>query len=318
MDDSGNVAILMDTLNFDDDPTGPIPEFGKRIVFSGDPSRTSMVLAKLTPQGEVTWARGFGCKGIKQAGGLAVAQSESIVVVGDYLGSEWRCDLGGGPLVSEQPDGGAFVAAYDSEGRYIWSLVIEAGEYLENPRVDVSPEGHVVVVTEVRGGHEDAGPRELFVLSLDASDGKERWHDFVVAGCPPPGTPPPEHKDEGGAFWLARALGPYCGSIIPRGIAALSGDRVVVAGEILNPYPGSTELEGKMRAYGLIVDRSGAVTPLLAEGKEVRGTAVARVPSGEVVVAGAFKDRVTFGDQTLESLGKDDVFVVEVDPSPKQ
>src|SRR5690606_24849657 len=99
-------------------------------VGSGD-----IFVAKYDPNGSNLWAKGYGGAGLENGNGVDVDVLNNIYVVGNFQASTIDFNPGGsGGTVTSVP-GRAFVAKFDSSGRYIWAGDKDGSD----PKVKVYP-----------------------------------------------------------------------------------------------------------------------------------------------------------------------------------
>jgi hypothetical protein len=103
VDGSGNILLTFSSESVVDLGNGPLPRLGQN----------DLVLAKLDPQGNVTWAKRFGGGGfIVKSCSLRRTGSDDFAMVLDYAG---MVDLGDGVLPSSP-----VLAKFDATGAILW------------------------------------------------------------------------------------------------------------------------------------------------------------------------------------------------------
>jgi hypothetical protein len=118
------------------------------------------------------WSKTFGDVGFDQATSAVVTRDGGIVLAGHFSGT---ADFGGGPRMSlGETDG--FVAAYDSEGTFLYDVHVAGSEHEHPPRLALGPsdqlwlsfvstsESLAIRETELFGGGIWG---DLFVVKLD-------------------------------------------------------------------------------------------------------------------------------------------------------
>ncbi|MDC3979943.1 hypothetical protein [Polyangium jinanense] len=148
--------------------------FGGTIDLGGGPLASTgsldILLAKLTPKGEVVWAKRFGDSALQQANAIAIDKSGAIYVGGRVLGA---VDFGGGVLTSKGSDD-AFVAKFDANGDHVWSKLFGDTASQEVTSIAVTNANQVVVAGNFAstinfGGTEftSVGVDDMFLAKFD-------------------------------------------------------------------------------------------------------------------------------------------------------
>ena len=259
-------------------------------------------LAKLDPAGNPLWSRSFGdaqnnCGPVR----VDVGPAGDILLSGSFLGA---VDFGGDPLVSTGV-GDGFVASFDAAGQHRWSRLVgdttDPKSLQEVRAVFASPEGHVALVGTF-GGTVDLGGGPL------TSTGGQ---DVLFAGLDPTG----KHL-------FSRRFGSQ-GGAKPHDLASqiVTGE----AGEsVIGIHsPGSIDVgagllpaEGAVHAVIASFDAGGDL--LWSEafggaGASIGPAALARAPSGDLIVHGPLSGTVDLGGgPRTASAG---VFFARLDPA---
>jgi hypothetical protein len=171
VDVSGNVFVAG---RFD----GTVDFGGGLLTTAGD---DDVYLVKFSANGAHLWSESFGDQNFQQIGGLAVDASESVVLIGSYLGS---VDFGGGVLTSAGSYD-IFLAKYDSYGSHLWSERFGDAN-TQHTRDVVFDSSDNLVITGNFSGTVDfgGGPltaigfpfSDVFLTKLDG-DGNHVWSD---------------------------------------------------------------------------------------------------------------------------------------------
>ncbi|WP_282420943.1 hypothetical protein [Polyangium sp. 15x6] len=148
--------------------------FGGTIDLGGGPIASTggldILLAKLTPEGEVVWAKRFGDAAQQEATTVAVDKNGAIYVGGRVFGA---VDFGGGVQTSKGADD-AFVAKFDASGGHVWSKLFGDTGSQEVRAIALTNANQVVVAGNFAssinfGGTElpSAGGDDMFLAKLD-------------------------------------------------------------------------------------------------------------------------------------------------------
>ncbi len=144
-----------------------------------------LFLIKLSPGGDVVWARAISAPTWVGGQGVAVADDGSIRLAGTFEGA---VDLDPGEGVAERtPDGlkGAFVVALDAGGTFQWASTLGSDWLGGVLRLAAGPAGTSVLMGSFQGSidldpgretdaHQAAGSYDVFLLKLDA-EGRAVW-----------------------------------------------------------------------------------------------------------------------------------------------
>lgn len=271
--------------------------FDGSMSFGGDEFATAgqydVYIAKFDSDGKHLWSRRFGDVSTQLVTAMAVDPSGNIFLVGDFEGT---LDFGMGPLVSA---GGTdiFVAKFDANGEVLWGKRFGDGAAQSPEGVAVGPEGGVLVTGSFEGTLDfggspftSAGDKDAFVASLDAS-GDHIWSkrfgdgnfDQVATGLA---------TDSSGAVFVT---GGFSGTID-------------LAVDLMASSPNDAFLIKFDIASGDVVWGKKFGSPF---GNEA-GHWIGSLPTGELLLAGAFnKDLEIVGDP-LSAAGGSDIFVLKL------
>lgn len=138
----------------------------------------NIFLVKLSPTGEVRWARRFGDGNPLQAGRDVGTDADGNIILAGSVAS--TVDFGGGPrIASSADDYDVFVAKFDRDGQHVWSKLFGDALDQQSYAVAVTSSGDIAVGGTTHGGmilgdttFVADGP---FVLKLDP------WGDYLWA-----------------------------------------------------------------------------------------------------------------------------------------
>ena len=253
-------------------------------------------ITKIGPGGNVLWSKRYGDAQSQVPGGVAIDNLGSTYVTGSFQGA---IDLGGGALMSA---GGhdVFVAKLDSGGDSVWRK--KFGDAAEQFGVGVATDNlGNAYITGILQGTANFGGNPL------TSKGQA---DIFLAKLGP-----------GGAHSWSTSFGDASGQYAA-GIAVDTAGNVVITGY----FAGSLDFGGVttmlMSAGGLdtfVARFDTAGVPLWSTRfggpKDDLPAGIAVDAAGNVILTGSFSGSVDFGKGPLVSAGKEDVFVVKLDPA---
>lgn len=270
-------------------------DFGSGVVLPAGPHARGYV-AKLTPSGEVLWARTFpGGDGYTAVSGLAVGADDALYIVGNFNAD---IDTGAGAFVTKgEVDG--FLVKLDPAGNPLWS------RNLGGPWFDyfggAAPLGDGVAVAgqfhydmEYEGGALSGTSDEGVVLAFDGAGEPVFARQLSGLG------------DEG-----ARSI-----------TATPSGHLIVTAFLFGNPPssidPGTGPLYGIGFADSLVLDLdpTGAVTWAKLFGAQQSETFLTHAAvdcAGRLHLTGTANGGADFGGGPLAAVGEDDLVVATLD-----
>ncbi|WP_153821323.1 hypothetical protein [Polyangium spumosum] len=156
----GNIVIAGSFAGMIDLGAGPLASTGGYDV----------LLAKITPLGEVVWAKRFGDADTQQAYAVASDAMGNIYVGGRVFGS---VDFGNGVLTSAGSDD-AFVAKFDTNGDPMWSKLFGDASTQQVRAIEVTKANQVILAGTFTGTvnfggttFTSAGGTDSFVAKLD-------------------------------------------------------------------------------------------------------------------------------------------------------
>jgi hypothetical protein len=249
--------------------------------------------------GATVSARGLGGDGFDNIWHVATDPTGVLFVAG-YI--ESTVDLGGGPRTI--PAGyDAFVAAYDTDGSWLWDRVFPCGGGNEDEAEGVaSDENGDVFVTGAfarscdfgDGVVRDGGDGSPFVVKLDGATGLTRWARHFPVGT-------------GGT-----AIGLRVGVGMSGDVAVAGAFRVSLADPADASTLGSAGLEDAfvMRLSG--IDGTTVWKRRLGGAGGDWANSVAVDSDDNVYLVGRFQDQMTVGTTTLTAVGLSDAFVAKL------
>ncbi|UCG51024.1 MAG: T9SS type A sorting domain-containing protein [Candidatus Latescibacterota bacterium] len=282
-DSSGNVIV-----------TG---RFGGTVDFGGgplssNPPGSDIFIAKFSPNGAHLWSQSFGDTNNQWTRSVAADGAGNVIVTGGFGGT---VNFGGGPLSS----GGSsdiFVAKFGSNGTHIWSQSFGDSSWQEARSVAVDGTGNVIItggfggtVNFGGGPLSSGGASDVFAAKFGPS-GTHIWsqnfgdtNDQLGTSVAVDGT---EKVIITGAFW---------GTVDFGGGPLSSGGSTDIF--VAKFGPNGTHIWSQ--SFGSTDDQWT--------------TGVAVDDSGNVVIAGSFRNIVDFGGGLLVSAGLLDIFVAKFD-----
>ncbi|MDI1427899.1 hypothetical protein [Polyangium sorediatum] len=240
-----------------------------------------ILLAKLTPKGEVVWAKRFGDAALQQANAVAIDKDGAIYVGGRVLGA---VNFGSGVLTSAG-SGDAFLAKFDADGGPVWSKLF-GDTALQEVRAIAMTKANQVIVAGNFAGNIALGGAQL------ASAGS---NDIFLAKF-----------DETGFHAASRRIGGQ-GADEFRAIAVNTNDEVVITGvfsSTLELIAGNT-LTSKGGLDVFAAQLSPTFAPIWANAWGDAATQqafdVAIASNGDVLLTGAFEGALNFFGQTIKT-----------------
>lgn len=252
---------------------------------------TDILLLKLSPSGEVLWAKQFGDASADNSWGLAVDSKGNVVIAG--LTDSGATDFGDGPLPP-----GPFLVKLDPSGGLVWSKGL--GRRTSNNRfkaVTIDSNDDVVVVGEISEPIDFGagaisppdGGTDLVVAKLDGSTGA-----VTAPGC-----------------W-ARTLGSAVRDSATA-VAMDSSNNIFVLGSFGWTVDFGTAEPNEINHFVVKLTPGGsfAWAAALHPAGSVTPTDMIVDRSGRPVVVGDFMNNLHLSDRTLEATDSYDAFVVQ-------
>ncbi|MBI4511204.1 MAG: SBBP repeat-containing protein [Deltaproteobacteria bacterium] len=282
IDRAGEIYVLgtyKDTLEIGNES---LPSQGAREMF----------LVKLSPDGELRWARRFGGTSEDFAKGIAVDPDGNILVLGVFSNV---ASLGGAPLSSKGGDDIA-LAKLSPGGEHLWSKSYGGGGNDDGASLVVDAAGSLVLAgsflasIDFGGGTlESGGGQAAFVVKLDA-DGTHAW---------------------------SRRFASQGGAVAAQDLAINARGQVVVTGRASGPTDFGT---GALNVAGgndiFVAGLSETGMPRWARvlgGVGEEGHASVDVDTqGAMILSGSFSGPADFAGKTLASAGSRDVYLAKL------
>lgn len=312
-DSAGNVILSGDF-------TGQLDFGACGFVSSNKPFATTVLVAKLSPQGNCQWASTFG-NGVgsgQRASGAATTATGDIVIAGSFDGSIKFGSAATVPTLSVTTSGGypdMFLAKLGPDGSYAWSKKFSdpsspmptSSRGAGTPYVD-SATGHIYL----SGGFTGKLALGTTTLSYTGSGGALFLSKFDVDGS----TLAAKHF--GGETGYSGTVG-----------MAVSSDRVIITGNMGDhvdfgggPLPLQGLYDGFIAVFDLSLLHQWSMRfgdPNDMGGSNVdTGTSVASDKDGNVLLTGYVYGQLSFpGGPMLNAQGGADVFLAKFDPTGK-
>ncbi|MDC0749881.1 hypothetical protein [Polyangium mundeleinium] len=240
-----------------------------------------ILLAKLTPKGEVVWAKRFGDAAQQQANAVAVDKDGAIYVGGRVLGA---VNFGSGVLTSAGT-GDAFLAKFDADGGPVWSKLFGDTASQEVRAIAVTKANQVIIAGNF------AGTIALGGAQLTSAGG----NDIFLAKF-----------DETGFHAASRRIGGQ-GVDEFRAIALNASDQVVITGVFASTLEliAGNVLTSKGGLDVFAAQLSPTFTPIWAnawgDATTQQAFDVAIASNGDVFLTGAFEGKLDFFGQTIQT-----------------
>jgi len=266
-------------------------------------------LAKFSAVGASLWAKTFPNGSWDQGNGVAVDQSDNILVVGYFQG--W-INFGGG----QRSTPGGYLAKFSPLGGYLWDHEFGNNNGVRVYALAMDSNGDAVVIgdflgqTDLGGGtiYGTSTDVDLFVAKYSGTDGSYRWGKGILGGI-------------GSTAYM-------------NSVATDAQNNVIIVGGYKGPYNFGNQTVtggGLWGAYdGFVAKYSSAGAPVWAQSLGGTGDdqakSVAVDSSGYPVATGYFNGTASFDGsslsiggthdpaRTLTSAGGTDVFLVKLNP----
>lgn len=244
-------------------------------------------VAKISPAGKALWATSFGGPEFEADSSLAILPNGQILVSGSYQGTP---DFGDGPLLDPGIDG-QFLVALDNDGKFSWSrgITTSAGYFPFSVHVDETGSPWLI------GPY--GGDIDLFGTQLSTPG-----QGVAIAKLDAQGTPLSTQIFPADAPGLVGATPARGGGFV---IAGDFAQKMETAGQTMTSA-GDSDL------FFIWLDSEGRVTRQTRAG----GTgpelfhSVSMLPTGQVVVTGAFEGTMNVGDAAYPSVEGTDAYLL--------
>ncbi len=285
VDQAGNVII-----------TG---QFSETVDFGGgslrDEGQGDLFIAKYNASGSHLWSRRLGCRHPDHGGALALDNSGSIYVIGEYTGCERANDEQNGMTLGGLPN--IVVAKYDEHGTRLYYRRIGSPYGVQTGTgIAVDNAGNMCITGRFTGSFSfggdplvSAGSFDTFVAKLDSEFGHV-W-SFGVGGS---------------------------GSDTGKAIAMDSSGNVIVLGAFSDTVDfggGPITAAGYTDIFLVKYDGDGQHRWSHGIGGSLRdeGASIALDDAGNIFATGYFGAEVDFGGGPLSSAGSADIFLAKYD-----
>jgi len=278
--------------------------FGGNVSFGGQTLQSSgtsdIVLAKYAAgDGAHVWSKRFGGTLDDNGNAVSVDATGAVLLTGYFRGT---ADFGAGPIsVPFESDLDVFVAKFDAGGVPVWSKHFTNTGNDHGYGIATDAAGNVAVVgtfsnTIDFGGGELNSPNaqlDVFIVKLSAS-GAHLWSQKIGA----PGT-----------------------SEATSGVAVDAAGNVIITGNVTADVDFGGGVLAALGSADVYVAKYAAANGNHLWSRRFGGTgndygaAVAVDGAGNVAVAGSFERDALFGGLPLLTIGLDDAYVVELNPS---
>lgn len=252
--------------------------------------QSDLFVAKISADGKTTWARSLGGPGFDGDTSLVHLPSGQLLVSGFYEGAP---DLGDGALPNTGMGNGQLLVAFDDDGTFSWSRGIAQDTGYFPFALHVDEAGSPWLIGACAGevdlfGTQVSAPQQGVALVKLGADGVPLATQVFAA-------------DEPGFVRAVRARG---GGFV---IAGDFANNIDLAGQTLTSA-------GESDLFIVWVDSDGRVTRRARTGGagQERFGAISMLPTGQVVVTGAFDGTMNAGAGAYTSVDGPDGFVLLV------
>lgn len=274
---------------------------GGALPLSGGTSawQNDVYVAKLSPDGNYIWAKGYGGQGDDLAGGLAVDGNGDVAVIGSF---QQTVSFGGGSFTSAG-NYDVFVAKYSgANGSHLWSCSGGGSSADKGYAIAFDPNGNVVATGYFSGNANIGGS----ALSSPYNQGLPAIFlaKFTSAGT---------------ALW-SRGFIPYVsyGQATGNGVAVDGTGNIVLTGCVCGAvgfdgaYPGGGDMDILLAKFS----PTGGTIWVKSYGSSGNdsGNAVSVGAENNILATGFFVQSADFGSGTMQSGAQYDGFVVKTAP----
>jgi hypothetical protein len=284
MDEQGNTFI---TGYF----TGAVTFGPTQLTSAGG---TDVYLIKVSPTGQILWARQLGGPGDDIGQAVAATADGAVAVAGTFTET---ATVGGGKPVASAGRTDLFLAVYDADGQHKWSRTA-GGEVEDRAYAVAFARDGGLYVTGYFGATADFGGGPLI------SAGQA---DLFAAQYSPNGEHVWSWRIGGKADDLGRGL-----ALAPNGDVVIAGDfqdKVSIGGKDYLSAGNADVLVARFTGAGQLRWARGFGAPF-----HDFAVSTAVDSAGNAVVTGAFEGSIDFGGGDLKSGRKKDIFVVKLAP----
>jgi len=283
VDTAGNVIVAGQFWSTIDFGGGVLASTGMEDIF----------IAKFDSAGNHLWSKRFGDAEHQYAFGIAVDESGSVIVTGEFMGT---VDFGGGVLTSAGFYD-IFIAKFSSDGSHLWSKRFGDDDLQFSRDVDVDASGNTFAAGYFSGTVDFGGGTLSSSVYTDVFSAK---------------------LDPGGAHLWSKDFGDTDYQYAA-GVAIDASGNVIIVGRFAGSVNfGGTTLTsaGMYDVYVAKFDPNGTHLWSKRFGDLSSQTvmAVAVDALRNVIVAGYFSGAIDFGGGAITSAGNADVFAAKLDP----
>ncbi len=286
VDDEGHLVVL-GAFN------GTI-KIGATELLSGQ--STSLLLFRLSPKGDVVWAKALGDSAANEVTAqLALDPQSNVVLAGSFSGSMKI----GAEVLTSMDEADVFVAKLDSAGVPVWSYSYPGAGSVSVTDVACSKFGDIAVLGQFAGGFklgdttlDSAGMFDLFVAKLSSS-GIATWS---------------KRFGDASSQYAAEVEFDSSGNVF---LAGLYEGVLNFGGDDLISDPNNEFADIYVAKLGTMDGGHGWSKTFVAESPAYVHLAVG--PSAEVVLAGQYQGLLDFGEGAHVSVDSSDIFMAKFD-----
>jgi hypothetical protein len=275
-------------------------QFGGAFELGGVPLQSKgdrdVFVVQLNTAGDLTFVRSFGHSGVQRVGGVAVAPTGAIAVVGDFTQGIDFGAIGGG-IHNSKGDWDLFVVQLDDAGLHTWSRTFGDTSPQTAAGVAINAQDDLVLAGSFYGTVDfgsgavpSAGGEDVYVAKLDNS-GNALWANGY-------GDPQAQHMVDV--------------AVDPTGDIVITG----AFNSMIGFGPATLFSAGSNDVFVAKLDGQGGArwSQRFGDVESQTSAKLAITPFGTIVVVGDFHGGINFGQGLLQSAGGDDLFVAALAP----
>ncbi len=249
-------------------------------------------VARFSSAGKLEWGRTLGSELDDTADTIAADREGNVIIAGSFAET---LAVGEGSLKSAGADDG-FIAKFAPDGRRLWVKRIGGREVDAFHHVVTDSAGNIIATgvfgqtADIAGSeHETRGLDDIFLVKL-SPDGQRLW---------------------------SKSYG-FLGKDYGRALAIDKQDNIVLLCEFSNKIDfGGGELESDgNRDIALVKLGPGGEhiwSRRFGNNLDELGVGLALDPAGNVIITGAFDDKLSMGGAEMTALGRSDIFIAKYD-----